>query len=107
MDNNNVSDIINKFNNILKNKNIDLNKILGDNDEDENQNPLDFDFDLDTIIKLKNIFGQINDRNNPRNKLLYSLKPFLCKEKQDKLDQYIKLANLLQVIEVTSSKGNN
>ena len=107
MDNNNVSDIINKFNNILKDKNIDLNKILGDDDEDKSHNPLDFDFDLDTIIKLKNIFGQINDRNNPRNKLLYSLKPFLGKEKQTKLDQYIKIANLLQVIEVTSSKGNN
>ena len=52
----NINDIINKFSNILKDKNIDLNKILGDNDEEQSQNPLDFDFDLDTIIKLKNIF---------------------------------------------------
>ena len=97
MDNNNISDIINKFNNILKDKNIDLSKVLGD--EEEKSEPLDFDFDLDTIIKLKNIFGQINDKNNPRNKLLYSLKPFLGKEKQIKLDQYIKIANLLQIME--------
>ena len=52
----NINDIINKFSNILKDKNIDLNKILGDTDEEQSQNPLDFDFDLDTIIKLKNIF---------------------------------------------------
>ena len=52
----NINDIINKFSNILKDKNIDLNKILSDNDEEQSQNPLDFDFDLDTIIKLKNIF---------------------------------------------------
>lgn len=92
----NISDIVNKFSDILKDKNIDLNKILGDDEEDTGH----LDFDLDTIIKLKNIFGQINDKNNPRNKLLYSLKPFLRKEKQSKLDQYIKIANLLKILEL-------
>ena len=101
MDNNNMNDIINKFSNILKDKNIDLNKILGD--EEESDFP-DFEFDLDTIIKLKNIFTQINDKNNPRNKLLYSLKPFLGKEKQSKLDKYIKIANLLKIIELMEQK---
>ena len=101
MDNNNMNDIINKFSNILKDKNIDLNKILGD--EEESDSP-DFEFDLDTIIKLKNIFTQINDKNNPRNKLLYSLKPFLGKEKQSKLDKYIKIANLLNIIELMEQK---
>lgn len=93
----NMSDIMNKFNTILKEKNIDIGKILGDEPE---SSPLDFDFDLDTIIKLKKIFNKINDSNCPRNNLLYSLKPFLREEKRKKLDQYIKIANLLNVLEL-------
>ena len=77
----NMSDVINKFSNILKDKNIDLGKILGDEPE---SNPLDFD--LDTIIKFKKIFNQINSSNSPRNNLLYSLKPFLREEKKQKLE---------------------
>ena len=96
----NMSDVISKFNNILKEKNIDIGKIFGDSNE---SNPLDFDFDLDTIIKFKKIFNQINDMNTPRNNLLYSLKPFLREEKKKKLDQYIKIANLLKVLEILNS----
>lgn len=93
----NMSDVISKFSNILKEKNIDIGKILGD---EPDSSPLDFDFDLDTIIKFKKIFNQINDLNTPRNNLLYSLKPFLRDEKKKKLDQYIKIANLLKVLEL-------
>ena len=70
----NMSDVINKFSNILKEKNIDLGKILGDETEENSHS--DFDFDLDTIIKLKHIFNQMNNNCSPRNNLLYSLKPF-------------------------------
>ena len=94
----NMSDVISKFNNILKEKNIDILKIFGDSNE---SSPLDFD--LDTIIKFKKIFNQINDMNTPRNNLLYSLKPFLREEKKKKLDQYIKIANLLKVLEILNS----
>lgn len=93
----NMSEVISKFSNILKEKNIDIGKILEDEQE---SSPLDFDFDLDTIIKFKKIFNQINDLNTPRNNLLYSLKPFLRDEKKKKLDQYIKIANLLKVLEI-------
>ena len=99
----NMSDVINKFSNILKDKNIDLGKILGDEQE---SSPLDFDFDLDTIIKFKKIFNQINSSNSPRNNLLYSLKPFLREEKQQKLDQYIKIANLLGVLEIINQNDS-
>ena len=96
--NNDFSNVINKFNDILKSKDIDLGKILGD--EQEQSNPLDFNFDLDTIIKLKNVFGQINNNNNPRNRLLKSLKPFLRDSRKQKLDEYIKIANILGVLTI-------
>ena len=99
------SNIFEKFNQILKEKNINLGEILGENEE--NNNPLNFDFDLDTIIKLKNIYQKINDNNSPRNRLLYSLKPFLRNSRKEKLDEYIKIANLLGVIELFGGFSEN
>lgn len=101
---NNMNDIIGKFNDILKDKNIDVNKILGDKPE---SNPLDFDFDLDTILKFKNIFGQINNNNNPRNALLKSLKPFLRDNRKEKLDQYMKIANVLGVLAILNENSGD
>ncbi len=98
MENNDMNNIINKFQNILKDKNIDVGKVF--DDDDENDSPLDFNFDLDTIIKFKNIFGKINNNNNPRNALLRSLKPFLRSERKEKLEQYIKIANILGVLSI-------
>jgi hypothetical protein len=100
---NNINDIINKFNGILKDKNIDINKVLED---EENSNPLDFNFDLDTILKFKNIFNKINNNNNPRNNLLRSLKPFLRENRQKKLEQYIKIANLLGVLAILNEDSD-
>ena len=97
------NDIINKFNNILKDKDINIGKILNDNDEEKS--PLDFDFDLDTILKFKNIYQKINDNNNPRNRLLYSLKPFLRDSRKKKLDKYIKIANLIGVINILNDNN--
>lgn len=91
-------DIINKFNNILKDKDINIGKIL--EDDKDKSTPLDFEFDLDTLLKFKNIYQKINDNNNPRNRLLYSLKPFLRDSRKKKLDEYIKIANLLGVLNI-------
>ena len=116
----NLNDVIGRFNNILKDKNIDLGKILNDentvsegvsedknsdfknffDDEEESSNNFSFDFDLDTLLKLKSIFQKINDNNCPRNRLLYSLKPFLKDSRKQKIDEYIKIANILVVMNV-------
>ena len=101
----NFNDIIGKFNDILKEKNINLGEIIGDNEE--KNEPLNFDFDLDTIIKFKNIYKKINDNNNPRNRLLYSLKPFLRESRKEKLDEYIKIANLIGVIGLMNDINSN
>ncbi len=96
--NEDFSEVLNKFSDILKEKNIDLNNITGGTTPpDDNQ---DFSLDVDTILKIKNILSKVNDnQNSARNKLLYSLKPFLEESKKEKLDKYIKIANLLSVME--------
>ena len=106
MNDSNMNDIINKFNNILKDKNIDLGNVF-DNEQEEKSNPMDFNFDLDTKIKFKNIFGQINNNTNPRNALLRSLKPFLREERKEKLEQNIKIANILGVLSILNENNGD
>ena len=64
-------------------------------DNSENNSSLD----LETILKIKNIIEAMNNNDDPKSNLLYSLKPYLRKNKQAKLDQYI---NLLKISQVTN-----
>lgn len=112
--NEDFSEVISKFQNILKEKDIDLNNFASNissntsentcNDEQNNNicsdNNSDFSLDIDTILKIKDVISKINqNRDCPRNKLLHSLKPYLEQNKRDKLEQYIKIANLLSILE--------
>lgn len=104
--NEDFSDVLSKFSEILKEKNIDISKITG---EDKNvsspENNLDnssqeFALDIETIMKIKEIISKMNScKDSPRNHLLYSLKPYLENEKKEKLDKYIQIANLLNIME--------
>lgn len=97
----NISELIGKFSNILKEKNIDLNGIY--NIEEKSSETLennDFSIDIETILKIKNIIQKINQNDcSPRNAVLQSIKPYLEAEKKEKLDKYIKIANLLTILE--------
>lgn len=96
--NEDFSEIIGKFSDILKDKNIDLNNIAGGPPPPAENS--DFSLDIDTILKIKDLMSKINKNQNcPRNKLLYSLEPYLEDSKKEKLEQYIKIANLLSVLE--------
>lgn len=98
-----MSNVLGKFQDILKEKNIDLNSVLGSSSNETNSkenNSSSFDFDINTILKMKSILDKINNQNNPRNNLLYSLKPFLREDKKEKLEQYIKISNILSIIEL-------
>ena len=97
----NISELIGKFSNILKEKNIDLNGIY--NNEEKSSETIennDFSIDIETILKIKNIIQKINQNDcSPRNAVLQSIKPYLEAEKKEKLDKYIKIANLLTILE--------
>ena len=104
--NDDFSEVINKFSDILKDKNIDLNNLAGgsspsaDNSMSNPESNFDFNLDINTILKIKYIISKMNKNQDcPRNKLLHSLKPYLENDKQEKLEQYIKIANLLSVME--------
>lgn len=62
-----------------------------------------FDFnniDMETIIKISSAISQMNDKNDPRANLLYSLKPYLRDQKKNKLDQYANLLNISKIANI-------
>ena len=103
--NEDFSDILSKFTDILKEKDIDLNTI-GDTFAEKRETSdtnldNDFSIDVDTILKLKTIFSSMNkNKDHPRNKLLKSLSPYLKNAKKEQLEQYMKIANLLAVLDI-------
>ncbi len=101
--NDDFSNLLNNFSEILKEKDIDINNILGGNNPPNPDND-DFSFDINTILKIKDIMSSMNNQNGPRNQLLYSLKPYLEDTKKEKLEQYIKIANLLSVLDSFDDK---
>ena len=109
--NEDFTNILNNFSDILKEKNIDLNNLMGGDNppnhhEDDNSNHDDFSFDINTIMKIKDLMSSMNNKNGPRNQLLYSLKPYLEETKKEKLEQYIKIANLLSVLDSLDDKNS-
>lgn len=102
--NDDFSEVINKFSEILKEKNIDLNSVVSRNQEDNSsdceETSNDIGIDIETILKIKDILGKLNScKDCPRNHLLNSLKPYLENEKKEKLNKYIQIANLINVME--------
>ena len=64
------------------------------NSSDTNSSNTFNSIDFETIMKMKSIMETLNNSNDQDSKLLYSLKPYLRKSRQAKLDQYI---NILKI----------
>ena len=67
----------------------------------EHDSKLDLNnIDMETIIKISSAISQMNDKNDPRTNLLYSLKPYLREQKKNKLDQYANLLNITKIADI-------
>lgn len=98
-------------------QNIDLSTIINmfssnKNDTNTNENQ-DFSNDSifnginpSTILKFQRIIASMN-KSDPKKNLLLSLKPFLRKSRQDKLNEYITMLTIANAIEIFGSKGSD
>lgn len=109
MEGNDYSNAFEKFSEILKDKDIDINNFINTNsqtsekignNENSSENNNGFNIDINTILKFKTIADKLNNSNNPRSSLLQALKPFLSENKQHKLDDYIKIVNIISILEI-------
>ena len=62
---------------------------------------------MNTIMKMKSIMDNMNNKNDPRANLLYSLKPYLRDSKKNKLDQYVNLLNISKIAEVMNKNNDD
>ena len=113
-----LSDIINNVKNMVDNGNIpdNVKNILSSissgnssNNKDSSNISNNYNIDMETIIKIKKIIDKMNNNDDPRAKLLYSLKPYLRESRKDKLDQYINFLNLTKIADFINDekKENN
>lgn len=66
------------------------------------------DIDIETILKMKTIIEKMNAKNDdPRSRLLQSLRPYLRESRQNKLDQYIQLMNMSKIIDILPLIGGD
>ena len=113
---NNSNSNNNDLNNILSNVSPEmlnnLSSMLNSNtsspdNQNNNQNSNNFNIDMNTVMKMQKIMGNMNNKNDPRANLLYSLKPYLRDSKKDKLDQYVNLLNISKIADMMNNDNDN
>ena len=137
MNNEDMSDIFDKLNNIAGQNNISpdminnlftmLNNSNNSNNQNTNTNYSDNSsnqdynnsannqnnpfgnsgIDFETIMKMKTIIDKMNTKDDPRSNLLQSLKPYLKDSRKSKIDQYIQLMNMSKVMDVFPFMGGD
>lgn len=115
MSDNDMNNIMNQINSMLKNNEFpdDLKNILNNfknsssnNSSNESNNSSDPEIDINTILKMKQVMDSINsNKDDPRANLLMSLKPYLKESRQKKVDQYVKLFGLGKAFEIFNTLG--
>lgn len=63
-------------------------------------------FDPSILLKMQKIMSTMNS-NNPKKELLLSLKPFLRKSRQDKMNDYLTILNVITVLESFKNKDSD
>ena len=112
-------EMIQNFSSMMNNNNpkqVDYSNsenINANNTTKDSNNSFDFsNIDMNTILKMKSIMDKMNNSNDPRSNLLYSLKPYLREGRKEKIDQYANLLNIAKMTELfkdtnTNNKGEN
>ncbi len=75
----------------------------GNNSEANTNNSNNFDFskiDMNTMMKISSMLNNMNQKNDPRSNLIYSLKPYLRDSKKEKIDQYANLLNITKMADL-------
>ncbi len=115
--NDDMSEIVQKMNEMLKNNQMpdEIKNIMGnlasnssEEKKDSSEQTENSNFDINTMLKMKSIIDNMNrGQNDPRANLLRSLKPYLKPSRKEKVEQYIKLFSMGKVFEVLNPLGGD
>ena len=66
------------------------------------------DIDIENILKMKSILEKLNNqKTDSRSMLLQSLRPYLKESRRSKLDQYIQMSKLIEILPLLGGEFNN
>ena len=116
-----MSDMFKNFSSMMDGKEIPdnikemLNSLANNNSNSENTKAdtrTDFTnnsgIDIETMMKMQKIMSAMNSSsNNSGANLLRSLKPYLNPSRQEKVDEYIQLFNIENVINLMNQSGGD
>lgn len=123
-----MSNLINQINNMMKNNEIPsdiknmINNITGNaQNNSKSQDSEDVsssvsssesqsmpEFDMATIMKMKSVMDAMrSSKDDPRTNLLKSLKPYLKDSRKEKVDQYIQFFGMEKVFEMLGPLGGD
>lgn len=78
-----------------------------ENIDKNDKNVFDFsNIDINTILKMQSLLSRFG-KSSPKKDLLYSLKPFLNKDRQNKLGEYITILSILDALEIFNKKDSD
>ena len=116
MGNQDMSDLIKNFSQMLNEGNIpdnvkevfnNLSSNSSNNNQDTSNDTSSSNIDFETIMKMKSIMEKLNSKDDPRANLLLSLKPYLKESRKNKVEQYIKLFNMSKAFDVFGGFGGD
>lgn len=83
------------------------NTIIGSTDtQTNNSSNFTSNIDMNTILKMKSIMDKMqSNKDDPRANLLRSLKPYLKESRKSKIDQYVQLLNMTNIMEIFNENG--
>ena len=84
-----------------------FSNMMNSNNQSSESSSNNFNLDVNTIMKMKSVIDNMNNKNDPRANLLYSLKPYLRDSKKSKLDQYVNLLNISKIADVMNKNKDD
>ena len=111
----NIKNMINTFSNSSgSDVNANINSENSNQSNDFSQsassssNDNSFNFDFETFMKLQSIMNKINSKkNDPRTNLLRSLEPYLKDSRKKKVEQYINMLKMAEIVDFLSKSGGD
>ena len=107
-------ELLNKMSDILSEKNIDLNQIINSaqdsniHENSSNSNKESSNIDTDTILKFQKLAGLLSHNESSKDEtLLKALKPYMRNSRKEKIDQYIKMLHIINMLEKFQEMGGN
>lgn len=101
-----ISSIQDKLNEKKSEDSPNLSSLLNNLNSNNNNDKKDQSVDPSTLLKISKIMSKMNS-SSPQKNLLLSLKPFLRKSRQDKMENYITILNVISILDSLKDKGSD